>query len=49
MNYKKHALLLLAAFLLFSFAVAAQTNQFAPVNSVKKEVAIERLKKMFPN
>jgi CubicO group peptidase (beta-lactamase class C family) len=48
MNYKKHGLLLLAALLLFSFAVAAQTNNLAPAGSVKKELAIERLKKNVP-
>jgi len=48
MNHKKHGLLLLAATLLFSFSVAAQTNNLAPVNSVKKELAIERLKKNVP-
>jgi CubicO group peptidase (beta-lactamase class C family) len=48
MNYKKHGLLLLAAVLFFSFPIAAQTNQFTPVNSLKKEAAIERLKKDVP-
>lgn len=48
MNYKKHGLLLLAAVLFFSFSLAAQTNRFAPVNSLKKEAAIERLKKDVP-
>lgn len=48
MNHKKHGPLL-AVILLFSFsAAAAQTNGFAPVNSVKKESAIERLKKNVP-
>ncbi|HEX9959807.1 MAG TPA: hypothetical protein VGB00_02670, partial [Pyrinomonadaceae bacterium] len=49
MNHKKHGLLLLAAISIFYFPVAAQeTNRFAPVNSFKKEVAIERLKKNVP-
>src|SRR5215213_10010662 len=48
MNYKKHGLLPLATVLIFSFSLAAQTNQFAPVNSIKKEVAIERLKQNVP-
>lgn len=48
MNHKKHGLWL-AAILLFSFSAAvAQTSKFAPAGSVKKELAIERLKKDVP-
>jgi CubicO group peptidase (beta-lactamase class C family) len=47
MNYKKYAVILTAIFL-SAFSITAQTNQFVALNSLKKEAAIERLKKNVP-
>ena len=47
MNYKKYAVIL-TTILLFAFSINAQSIRFVALNSLKKEAAVEQLKKNVP-